>query len=169
MEIRVAKPFDAGRSLGELRIMYADRLHAARSFAMAAVLVGAGGAALLLAFSGMSGLVVVLLVVAAVGVYFGVGSPRALRRGVSELPDVIRCESVIVVTEDRIVQEYPMVRNEVLWSAITRVVETNNGWLLAYGPRHAISLPKDGLNEVQAAQFRGFLATRTAHENAGGR
>jgi hypothetical protein len=162
MEIRVSKPFDADRSLADLRILYADRLSAARSFGMAAVLVGAGGAALLLAFSGMSGLVVVLIALAAVGLYFAVDNSRSLRRGVSEWPEVLRGGSVIVVTEDRIVQEYPKVRNEVLWSAITRVVETRNGWLLVYGSRHAVSLPKDGLGEDQEAQFRAFLAARTA-------
>ncbi|WP_369008636.1 YcxB family protein [Micromonospora globispora] len=52
-------------------------------------------------------------------------------------------------------------RSEVLWTAVVRVVETDSGWLLYYGSRHAISVPKDALNEDQEAQFRALLGTRS--------
>jgi hypothetical protein len=160
MEIRVSKPFDAARALADLRIIHADRLHAGRSFAIAAVVVGAGGSALLMAFSGMSGLVVLLLVLAAFGVYLGLGNARSLRSGVSDLPEIFQQDALLMVTEDRIVHEQQAIRYEVPWTAITRVAEHDAGWLLFFGPRHAISLPKDGLGEDQKQQFRAFLAMR---------
>lgn len=162
MEIRVNKPFDGARLLADLRIVYSDTLHATRSFAIAAVVVGAAGAALLLAFSGMSGLVVLLLALAAYGLYLGFGTSRSLHRAVADLPEICQHDALLIVTADRIVQEHPSIRSEILWAAISRVVETDNGWLLFYGARHVISLPKDGLGEDQEAQFRAFLDTRTS-------
>ncbi|MGC5021315.1 YcxB family protein [Micromonospora sp. DT47] len=161
MEIRVNKPFDAARLLADLRIIYGDTLHVTRSFAVAAVAVGAGGGALLLTLSGMSGLVVLLLALAAYGVYLGLGNSRSLQRAVSDLPEICQHEALLIVTEDRIIQEHPSIRSEILWTAITRVVETDTGWLLFYGSRHAISLPKEGMGEDQEVQLRAFLATRT--------
>ncbi|WP_433320322.1 YcxB family protein [Micromonospora chersina] len=160
MEIRVNKPFDPARLLAELRIIYGDTLHVTRSFAVAAVAVGGGGAALLLTYSGMSGLVVLLLALAAYGVYLGFGNSRSLRRAVSELPEICQHEALLIVTEDRIVQEQPSIRSEILWTAITRVVETDDGWLLFYGSRQAISLPKEGMDEDQELEFRSFLTAR---------
>jgi hypothetical protein len=160
MEIRVIKPFDAARALADLRIVYADTLRAARSFAIAAMVVGAGGAALLVAFSGMSGLVILLLAVAAYGIYICLVNSRSLRRGVSDFPEIFKQDALLILTEDRIVQEQQAVRYEIPWTAITRVVESSTGWLLFYGPRHVISLPRDGLGEDQEQQFRAFLAMR---------
>jgi hypothetical protein len=105
MEIRVNKPFDAARALADLRTIHADRLHARRSFAIAAVVVGVGGSALLMAFSGMSGLVVLLLALAAFGVYLGLGNARSLRSGVSDLPEIFQQDALLIVTQDRIVHE----------------------------------------------------------------
>lgn len=161
MEIRVNKPFDAARLIADLRIIYRDTLHVTRSLAVAAVAVGAGGAVLLLAFSGMSGLVLLLLALAAYGGYLGFGNSRSLQRAVSDLPEICQHEALLTITEDRIIQEHPSIRSEILWTAITRVVETDAGWLLFYGSRHAISLPKQGMGEDQEVQFRAFLATRT--------
>ncbi|MFC7482017.1 hypothetical protein ACFQX7_21010 [Luedemannella flava] len=48
MEIRVNKPFDPANSLADLRVIYRSSLAGARSFAIAAVAVGSGGAALVL-------------------------------------------------------------------------------------------------------------------------
>ena len=160
MEIRVIKPFDAARALADLRIIYADKLHAGRSFAIAAVIVGVGGAALLLAVSGMSGLVVLLLALAAFGVYIAVGNSRFLRGGVSGLPKVFQQDALLIVTEDRIVHEQQAMRYEVPWTEVIRVLEGDAGWLLFYGPRHAISVPKDGLAEDQVSQFKAFLSRR---------
>ncbi|MGR6319378.1 YcxB family protein [Micromonospora soli] len=157
MEIRVNKPFDPARLLADLRIIYGDTLHATRSFAVAAVAVGAGGAILLLALSGMSGLVVVLLALAVYGVYLGFGNSRSLQRAVSDLPEICQHEALLIVTEDRIIQEQPSIRSEILWTAITRVVETDAGWLLFYGPRQAISLPREGMDHEQELQFRAHL------------
>ncbi|WP_262285432.1 YcxB family protein [Micromonospora sp. MA102] len=161
MEIRVNKPYDPARLLADLRIIYGDTLHLTRSFAAAAVAVGVGGAVLLLTFSGMSGLVVLLLALAAYGVYLGFGHSRSLRRAVSNLPEICQHEALLTVTEDRIIQEHPSIRSEILWTAITRVVETDAGWLLFYGSRQAISVPKEGMDEDQELQFRTFLTTHT--------
>ena len=160
MEIRVIKPFDAARALADLRIIYADKLHAGRSFAIAAVIVGVGGAALLVALSGMNGLVVLLLALAAVGVYVGLGNSRSLRSGVSSLPKVLQQDALLIVTEDRIVHEQQAMRYEIPWTEVTSVVESDAGWHLFYGLRHAISVPKDGLTKDQASQFKAFLCMR---------
>lgn len=161
MEIRVNKPFDPARLLADLRIIYGETLHATRSFAVAAIAVGAGGGALLLTFSGMNGLVVLLLALAAYGIYLALGNSRSLQRAVSDLPEICQHDALLIVTEHRIIQEHPSMRSEILWTAISRVVETDAGWLLFYGSRHAISLPKEGMDEDQEVQFRAFLATRT--------
>ncbi|MEH0986415.1 YcxB family protein [Micromonospora sp. CPCC 205556] len=160
MEIRVSKPFDPARLLADLRIIYGDTLHSTRSFAVAAVAVGAGGAVLLLTFSGMSGLVGLLLALAAYGVYLFFGNSRSLGRAVADIPEICQHDALLIVTEDRITQEHPSMRSEILWSAISRVVETDAGWLLFYGSRQAISLPKAGMDEDQELQFRAFLTTR---------
>jgi hypothetical protein len=162
MEIRVIKPFDAARTLADLRIIYADKLQAGRSFAIAAVIVGVGGAVLLVTLSGMNGLVVLLLALAAFGVYIAVGNSRSLRSGVSGLPKIFQQDALVIVTEDRIVHEQQAIRYEVPWTEVTRVAESDAGWLLFYGPRHAISVPKDGLAEDQASQFEAFLSLREA-------
>jgi hypothetical protein len=160
MEIRVRKPFDAARALADLRVIHADRLRAARSFAIATVVIGAGGAALLVASSGMSGLVVLLLVLPAFGIYLDLGSSRSLRHAVSDYPEILRQDALLILTEDRIVQEQQASRQELPWTAIQRVVETDTGWLLFYGRGYAVSIPRGGLRDDQESQFRAFLGTR---------
>lgn len=51
-------------------------------------------------------------------------------------------------------------RSEILWSAITRVQQTEASWLLFYGSRHAVSIPTDQLSPEQEAQLRDLLAAR---------
>ncbi|MEU4553498.1 YcxB family protein [Micromonospora violae] len=161
MELLITKPFDAARVLADLRFIYADTLRSTRVFGIAVVAVGAGLAGLLLATSGMSGQVLIQLAIALFGIHIALGVSRNLRRAVSDLPATCQQEALLIVTEEGITEEYPAVRSEVLWSAIIRVVETDTGWLLFYGSRHAMSVPKDGLGEDQEAQFRAYLAART--------
>ncbi|GAA1786620.1 hypothetical protein GCM10009682_06000 [Luedemannella flava] len=160
MEIRVNKPFDPANSLADLRVIYRSSLAGARSFAIAAVAVGSGGAALVLISDRMRLLAIVPLLLAAYGLYVGVGTSRSLRSAVAELPAACQEDAVVTVTDERIVEERPSMRSELAWTAITRVMESDASWLLFYGPRHAYSLPKAGLGPEQEARLRALLAER---------
>jgi hypothetical protein len=160
MEFRINKSFDRERMLADLRVVYGDSLANARSFGIAAVGVGVGGAVLQLLLWEMNGLLLLLLGLAAFGLYVSYGAVRSLRQAVDDLPKACRQDSVIVVTDERISQEFPGIRSEIAWTVITRAVETDTGWLLFYGSQQAISVPVNSLTEVERSQFRDFVDVR---------
>lgn len=82
-------------------------------------MVGGGGASLLLVFSGMSGLVVLLLALAAYGLYIALGTARSLRQAVDEYPDICRQDGLVILTDEWINQEHPAMRSQIMWTAIT--------------------------------------------------
>ncbi len=112
----------------------------------------------------MSGLVVVALALAAYGLYAAYCATRPLHRAIADLPEISRQDAILTLTltltDDRIVEQRPAIRSEILWSAITRVAETDTGWLLFYGPRHALTVPKHSLDETRQSSFQAFLKTR---------
>jgi hypothetical protein len=159
VEIRVTKPFDRERLLDDLRTIHRGSLQATRSFAVAAIVVGGGGAALLQGFSGPSGLVAVLTLIAGYGIYIAIGAEWSLRRAADNLPATWREDAEMVLTEETVIQQQPTIRIEIRWAAITKAEVTPASWLLFYGPQQALSIPRTKLTNEHETRLLAHLDT----------
>lgn len=66
----------------------------------------------------------------------------------------------ITVTPEKLASRSATASSEFVWSAVHRVQETDDMWLVRLGRSHLLMLPKDGTDETGRQEFRRLLVDR---------
>jgi hypothetical protein len=154
VEIRIEKPYDAGLVLTEFRLVYRGTL--VSKYALAATAL-ASAAVFAILPGDTAGLVAVMIAIGVLALWWAVRLPRY---GLKLLPAACRHDSVITLTDHAVRHEFPLMRSEMAWASFTRVVDAEGMWLLYFGPRSVMPVPKAGFTAAQDAEFRAFLRAR---------
>jgi YcxB-like protein len=155
VEIRIDKPYDIDRVLADIRQINRGVLVGNLASGIAAVALAVGVEALPDYTNRF--VVGVLGAVGFLGVYSFIRYPRYV---LQVLPDACRYDSLIILTERSVVEEFPLMRTEMGWGCFGRIVEADAVWLLYFGKRQAILVPKAGFTADADAQFREFVRRR---------
>ncbi|MEO3748523.1 YcxB family protein [Plantactinospora sp. B5E13] len=66
----------------------------------------------------------------------------------------------ITVSDEKLASRSATSSSEFVWSAVRRVQETDDMWLVRLGHTHLLMLPKDGTDETGRQEFRRLLVDR---------
>ncbi|MEE6261203.1 YcxB family protein [Plantactinospora sonchi] len=66
----------------------------------------------------------------------------------------------ITVTPEKLASRSATTSSEFAWSAVRRVQETSDMWLVRLGRSHLLMLPKNGTDETGRQEFRHLLVER---------